>query len=596
MTVYTRVQRIVFLPLLAALLIAPAPNRAQSLLTITDISRSGAPGLALRLMEDRQPDPADDPAGWFEWERARIAMLMQWRQWQRGLERLDAAPPGLPPTVQRWIATQKAWFHLALGDAQVARRGLRRLLWENQAIDSAQQRAWRRLIVRSYLLDDHFSDAVTAMRRYQQDYLDQEPAWRILRARVLLSAGQTGRVESVLEGITTPEADALRMLGRLRARAAPPEKVYEEARQRAETVGSARDKARAWAIAVHAAEAAGSSARVALALDQGIRYAAALDRSDKLFALDASQLWAAYQRYGRLVGNNVQLLVGNDLAWIEEAEKSLPLAPIRARALLSVAGFEGASAEIRELAHGRLATLLAREPGGYFVLKELYLDTDRFQDVAAVPASVRYRLADFALSRSDIELATRIMSTLDSAPAGADVFEWQLRRARILTMGGRSTEAATVLQSLLDGNNQPSETDLDRLLQVVFDLQAVGADEEVVEILGRLLALEISPQLRREILFWRADSWKALHKYTQAGHDFMRSATLLDPRAADPWAQTARYNAAESLSKAGLVDDARRIYRSLLRTTEDADRKGVLRMRLQQLWLRDTAGDNVGRD
>ena len=76
----------------------------------------------------------------------------------------------------------------------------------------------------------------------------------------------------------------------------------------------------------------------------------------------------------------------------------------------------------------------------------------------------------------------------------------------------------------------------------------------------------------------------------------MRSATLLDPRAMDPWGQTARYNAAESLSKAGLVDDARRIYRSLLRVTEDADRKGVLRMRLQQLWLSEAAGDNVGRD
>jgi tetratricopeptide (TPR) repeat protein len=307
-------------------------------------------------------------------------------------------------------------------------------------------------------------------------------------------------------------------------------------------------------------------------------------------------LWAAYRRYGRLVGNNVQLLVGNDLAWMEEAEKSLPLAPIRARALLSVVGFEGASAEIRELAHGRLATLLAREPGGFFVLRELYLDTEQFADIADVPASVRYRLADFALSRSDIQLATQIMSTLESAPAGADVFDWQLRRARILTMGGRSDAAAAVLHTLLEGNSQPSAAALDRLLQVVFDLQAVGADQEVVGVLEQVLALPISPEQRREILFWRAESWKALHKHTRAAHDFMRSATLLDPRAADPWGQTARYNAAESLSDAGLVDDARRIYRALLRITEDADRKGVLRMRLHQLWLRDAAQDNVGRD
>ncbi|MDH3712298.1 MAG: hypothetical protein OET44_00450 [Gammaproteobacteria bacterium] len=596
MTAEIRVRAIAGLPLLVAALLAPVSGHAQALTTITEIGRSGAPGLALRLMDSQQPDSANDPAAWFEWERARIAMLVQWRQWQRGLARLDAIPAGMPPATQRWAATQRAWFRLALGDAPAARRDLRRLLWHNPSIDAAQRSAWRQLIVRSYLLEDDFDDAVTAMRRYQQDYRDAQPAWRVLRARVLLSAGQTGRVESILEGITTPEADALRTLDRLRQRAASPAKVFEETRKRAESIKSPQDKARAWAIAVHAAEAMSSSAWVALALDQGIRYAAALDRNDKLFALDARQLWAAYHRYGRLVGNSVQLLVGNDLAWMEEAEKSLPLAPIRARALLSVVAFEGASAEIRELAHGRLATLLAREPGGFFVLRELYLDTDRFPDIADVPASVRYRLADFALSRADIELATQIMSTLDSAPAGADVFEWQLRRARILTMGGRSDAAAAALHTLLESNHQPSAAALDRLLQVVFDLQAVGADQAVVGVLERVLAQPITPEQRREILFWRAESWKALHKYTLAAHDFMRSATLLDPQAADPWGQTARYNAAESLSEAGLVDDAERIYRALLRVTEDADRKGVLRMRLQQLWLRDAAQDNVGRD
>ena len=117
----------------------------------------------------------------------------------------------------------------------------------------------------------------------------------------------------------------------------------------------------------------------------------------------------------------------------------------------------------------------------------------------------------------------------------------------------------------------------------------------MVGILNRLLALPIAPEQRREILFWRAESWKALARHTEAAHDFMRSATLIDSRGADPWGQTARYNAAESLSEAGLVDDARRIYRSLLRITDDADRKGVLRMRLQQLWLADPALDNIGR-
>jgi len=53
----------------------------------------------------------------------------------------------------------------------------------------------------------------------------------------------------------------------------------------------------------------------------------------------------------------------------------------------------------------------------------------------------------------------------------------------------------------------------------------------------------------------------------------------------DLWAQSARFNAAESLQLSGLVDDARRIYEELLATTEDAARRSVLNNKIQKLWL-----------
>ena len=61
------------------------------------------------------------------------------------------------------------------------------------------------------------------------------------------------------------------------------------------------------------------------------------------------------------------------------------------------------------------------------------------------------------------------------------------------------------------------------------------------------------------------------------------------PDSMDPWAQTARFNAAESLQLAGLVDDARRIYQALLRVTEDPARRSVLSHKIQQLWLNQAA-------
>jgi hypothetical protein len=66
---------------------------------------------------------------------------------------------------------------------------------------------------------------------------------------------------------------------------------------------------------------------------------------------------------------------------------------------------------------------------------------------------------------------------------------------------------------------------------------------------------------------------------------YLQSAMLPAPDSMDPWAQTARFNAAGSLQESGLVDDARRIYEELLSVTEDATRRSVLNHKVQQLWL-----------
>ena len=68
------------------------------------------------------------------------------------------------------------------------------------------------------------------------------------------------------------------------------------------------------------------------------------------------------------------------------------------------------------------------------------------------------------------------------------------------------------------------------------------------------------------------------------------SAMVVDAKAQDPWAQTARYQAAESLAKAGLQNDARDLFQQLLDTTKDPSRRAVLNREIQRLWLIDAAG------
>ena len=182
------------------------------------------------------------------------------------------------------------------------------------------------------------------------------------------------------------------------------------------------------------------------------------------------------------------------------------------------------------------------------------------------------------------------MSELHSIPQGSRPFDWLLRQSRVLLLGGKLAQGDEVLTELITLYKEPNEEDTDKILQVLFDLQTIKADEQAIRHFRQLLNLALEPRQRREILFWMADSFKAMQQYERAALMYLQSAMFTGPDSMDPWAQTARFNAAESLQKAGLVDDARRIYESLLAITKEPARRSVLRHNIQQLFLTQHAG------
>jgi tetratricopeptide (TPR) repeat protein len=219
------------------------------------------------------------------------------------------------------------------------------------------------------------------------------------------------------------------------------------------------------------------------------------------------------------------------------------------------------------------------------LLRKLFIDTRPFPTEAGIPDEVRYLLVDDALSKNDITLATRLMSGFETVPRGADPFEWGLRRARILVLGGRHAEGMEALNKLLQGDGRLDRAAWDRLLQVIFDLQTVGRHEDAIDLFKNILQRPLEPQLQREILYWQADSYKALNDHTRAAWLYLKSATLLDAQGLDPWGRTARFQAAEVLTAAGLPEDARRIYEGLLRVTREPERRAAIKYKLQELWL-----------
>ena len=294
---------------------------------------------------------------------------------------------------------------------------------------------------------------------------------------------------------------------------------------------------------------------------------------------------SAYEWLAESLGNRLHLLVGNDQAWLLQAQYFESEEKAYSRALYAFLTRRGALPATREEAHKRLtASLLSN--GSAPVVQWLYTRSKRFSSLDAIPAAVRYQLADMALKRRDVHFAARLLQGLERAPEGEDPDQWALRRARILIYAGDFKRGAVFLSQILDNKRALDPAFADRYLQVLFDLQAVDRHAEAYVLLDAVYALVEDPRQQREILYWMADSRNALGEYQSAAELYLRSAHFRGGNGKDPWGHSARYQAAEALSKAGLVADARGVYRQLLDETADQRRRAVLERQLQQLWLR----------
>ena len=154
-------------------------------------------------------------------------------------------------------------------------------------------------------------------------------------------------------------------------------------------------------------------------------------------------------------------------------------------------------------------------------------------------------------------------------------------------------DGIAALQTLLDGHFAGDyEINRDRTLQVVFDLQTLDRHGAALEFFQQLERIDAPLQQQRELHYWIADSLSELGENAEAAREYLVSALLDSPYAADPWAQTSRFRAGEELMRAGMYQDARQQFRTLLNATRDPGRQAVLRNRIQELDLLES-GDST---
>lgn len=549
---------------------------------IRRIARAGAHDLALRLLDRRQSELDRDSEAWLALERERVELQRARGRWDRVAERLAAFPESAPPAARQWARTMRARALLETDRPREARRLLRDLIWEAPA-GSDGLALLRRLVVESYLIEGRPEDAEAAVRRYRQDHGDSPAGWPALQARLYLRTGRPGPALDILRSAESPPP-WLVWLAELEARRREPAAVMQAAIQYGvNKANDSADRRRAWAVASRAAWAAGNPVAHIAALERSLALTEPGEGKEGLFSVTPDRLWRAYLEFGESLGNALELVVGDDQAWFVEASNRYDSDPMRARALFAVVALKAWQPAHRREAHRQFAALLGEGPGGGAILEHLYLHSDRFEAVGQIPDAVRYQLVDQVLSRPDIPLASRLMTGLDEPPPEIAPSDWHLRRARVLLLGGHPEEGIESLDALIQLDDIG---EVDRVLQVVFDLQTIERHHAALRFFEAVLNREATPEKqKREILFWMGDSWKGLDRPVEAARHYLLSAGYDDPFAMDQWAQTARFRAAEQLAEAGLAADARRIYQKLLNATREPARQSVLRNRIQRLTL-----------
>ncbi len=580
--------------LLSAIAFLPTVVAADERLhLLKNISAAGAPGLTLKMLNQAQPKIDQDLYAWILWEQERFSILSQWQQWDQLLIRIEALPFDIPDQFKSQAATYKARAYLEQGQTLAAREVLRKQLWQPDAGENQDYETWRQQIIISYLKEQRTEDARIAMLRFDQDFDSRDLDWLLLRARVLIDSNRHEQAVQILQGLDAWQAKVTTLYARFQLEQIDHNELWRIVNKTGQNKkASPQERASFWALGYIASRRMSPVDRV-VALESLFRRG--VESPLELFQIPADRLWQAYLEYAELVGNRSELLLGEDEKWLQLADNASKVTPIKSRSLYAMLILKTTDAEVsNRAASGYMQTFDEFDEAERNLLENLFNRSETFSSARKIPPEIRYQLVDLALKSADIEEATRLMSGLTTIPEGASRLDWQLRQSRVLVLGGRYQEGNQVLQNLIADYQQPQVAHTDRILQVLFDLQTVDLHQQAIDHFNQLLKLEIESKQRREILYWIADSYRGLEKYDQAALLYLQSAMLPAPDSMDPWAQTARFSAAESLQLAGLTDDARRIYTELLDIAGDVARRSVLSHKIQQLWLNQRALDSDG--
>lgn len=319
----------------------PTPEAVMSL------ARLGAPQLALSTAEHAQA-AGPDRAQWFTWEVLRWDLLYQLKRWPDLLRHARKVPPDAPDAVRDYALWRGAQASAALHQDVEARESLARLLWQG-GLDAGQTREARRLIIDTYFSQNRGEDAYLSILRYQQDFQPLSQAEIVNFVQGLTAHGKAVEAAAWLPQLRD---GALDLFVRLRSGMVTPSMAIEQARGALKKSGEAGY----WAVLAQAAVLLQDTAGHAEALENLL--ASQKESTPEVLRTNAERLRQSYNAHALAVGNQRQLLLGDDGSWLELAGQLEQEDSLAARALFAHLARQSQDVTLRAHAETRLIVLL----------------------------------------------------------------------------------------------------------------------------------------------------------------------------------------------------------------------------------------------
>lgn len=317
-------------------------------------AQMGAPQFALSAAEDAQT-ASPDRARWLVWEVVRWDLLYQLKRWPELLQLTQTPPADVPEVMRLYASWRNAQASVALRQDAEARELLARLIWQG-GLDGVQMREARRLVIETLFSQGRGEDAYLAILRYQQDFHPLTQGEIEFFAQGLSVHGK--KVEA-LTWVPQVSDAALALWLRLRGEEVQAHDAAGQARSGLKKGGHAGY----WAVLEQVALVQQDAALHVEALENLL--SVQQDSQPAMFRVSAEDLWKSYHALSLVLGNQAQLLLGDEQAWLDlaikmeqapEGQKS----PLAARALLAHLVRQSMNQAIRREAETRLFDHLIR--------------------------------------------------------------------------------------------------------------------------------------------------------------------------------------------------------------------------------------------